>query len=53
MESRSLPGATDIRAIVGDTHGDHIGMLQALRQLALSTNGEPECRAIGSAMSAT
>ncbi len=30
---RSTPAAGDIRVIVGDTHGDHVGMLQALRHV--------------------
>ena len=33
MELRSAPAAGDIRVIVGDTHGDHVGMLQALRHV--------------------
>jgi hypothetical protein len=33
MELRSVPGASDVRVIVGDTHGDHVGMLQALRRV--------------------
>jgi hypothetical protein len=33
MELQTAPGASDIRVIVGDTHGDHVGMLQALRHV--------------------
>jgi hypothetical protein len=33
MELQSTPAASDIRVIVGDTHGDHAGMLQALRHV--------------------
>jgi hypothetical protein len=28
-----VPAATDVRVIVGDTHGDHVGMLRALRHV--------------------
>lgn len=33
MELLAAPAASDIRVIVGDTHGDHVGMLQALRHV--------------------
>ena len=33
MELRDVPAATDIRVIVGDTHGDHANMLRALRRV--------------------
>lgn len=33
MDVRPVPDERDIRVIVGDTHGDHVGLLLALRQV--------------------
>jgi hypothetical protein len=33
MALRPAPDETDVRVVVGDTHGDHVGLLLALRQV--------------------